>query len=143
MAILVGEGPASDASGTLSTQTPVYCVQYMRPRRSTPNRVGWPLSSPAWCATTWRGYRYDLRHFLAWHRSVQEGAFAIEGLVEYERIAYRRYMAAAGRRPATVNRRLDGLRRLCRWGAAVAFSPLIQPGMSGPSAPRVISNPPV
>ena len=64
---------------------------------------------------TLRGYRYDLRHFLAWHQSVQDGAFAIEGLAEYELIAYRQHMVAAGRRPATVNRRLEALRRLCRW----------------------------
>ena len=64
---------------------------------------------------TLRGYRYDLRHFLAWHRTVQDCAFAVEGLAEYELIAYRQHMVAAGRRPATVNRRLDALRRLCRW----------------------------
>ena len=64
---------------------------------------------------TLRGYRYDLRHFLAWHRTVQDSAFTIEGLAEYELIAYRQHMVAAGRRPATVNRRLDALRRLCRW----------------------------
>jgi len=64
---------------------------------------------------TLRGYRYDLRHFLAWHRSVQDDGFAIERLAEYELIAYRQHMIAAGRRPATVNRRLDALRRLCRW----------------------------
>jgi site-specific recombinase XerD len=64
---------------------------------------------------TLRGYRYDLRHFLAWHQSVQDGAFAIERLAEYELIAYRQHMVAAGRRPATVNRRLEALRRLCRW----------------------------
>ena len=55
---------------------------------------------------TLRGYRYDLRHFLAWHQSAQDGAFTIEGLAEYELIAYRQNMVAAGRRPATVNRRL-------------------------------------
>src|SRR5271154_5903923 len=64
---------------------------------------------------TLRGYRYDLQHFLAWHQSVQDGAFAIEHLAEYELIAYRQYMVAAGRRPTTVNRRLAALRRLCRW----------------------------
>jgi integrase/recombinase XerC len=64
---------------------------------------------------TLRGYRYDLRHFLAWHQSVQDSAFTIEGLAEYELIAYRQHMVATGRRPATVNRRLDALRRLCRW----------------------------
>ena len=64
---------------------------------------------------TLRGYRYDLCHFLAWHRTVHDGAFAIEDLAEYELIAYRQHMVAAGRRPAAVNRRLDALRRLCRW----------------------------
>jgi site-specific recombinase XerD len=64
---------------------------------------------------TLRGYRYDLQHFLAWHQSVQDGAFATEHLAEYELIAYRQYMVAAGRRLTTVNRRLGALRRLCRW----------------------------
>jgi site-specific recombinase XerD len=64
---------------------------------------------------TLRGYRYDLRHFVAWHGTVHDKPFAIAGLAEYELIAYRQHMVAAGRRPATVNRRLDALRRLCRW----------------------------
>jgi site-specific recombinase XerD len=64
---------------------------------------------------TLRGYRYDLRHFLTWHRTVHDGAFAIEALADYELIAYRQHMVAAGRQPATINRRLDALRRLCRW----------------------------
>jgi site-specific recombinase XerD len=64
---------------------------------------------------TLRGYRYDLRHFLAWHRKVQDAGFAIGDLADFELIAYRQHMVAAGRRPATVNRRLDALRRLCRW----------------------------
>ena len=64
---------------------------------------------------TLRGYRYDLRHFLAWHQSLQDGAFAIERLTEHDLIAYRQHMIAAGRRPASVNRRLEALRRLCRW----------------------------
>lgn len=64
---------------------------------------------------TLRGYRYDVRHFLAWRRTVQDSAFALDDLAEYELIAYRQHMVAAGRRPATVNRRLDALRRLCRW----------------------------
>ena len=64
---------------------------------------------------TLRGYRYDVRHFLAWRRTVQDSAFALDDLAEYDLIAYRQHMVAAGRRPATVNRRLDALRRLCRW----------------------------
>ena len=46
---------------------------------------------------------------------MQDKPFTIEGLAEYELIAYRQHMVAAGRRPATINRRLDALRRLCRW----------------------------
>ncbi len=50
---------------------------------------------------------------------MQDSAFAVEGLAEYELIAYRQHMVAAGRRPATVNRRLDALRRLCRWAQGI------------------------
>ena len=64
---------------------------------------------------TVRGYRYDLRHFLAWRRTVQDGIFAIQDLAEHDLIAYRQHMVAAGRRPAAINRRLEALRRLCRW----------------------------
>jgi site-specific recombinase XerD len=85
------------------------------------------------------GYRYDLRHFPAWHHNVQDGAFAIERLTEYELIAYRRRMIAAGRQPATVNRRLDALRRLCRW--ARARLPPTPRGMSGACAPCATSSP--
>ena len=67
--------------------------------------------APATC----RGYRYDLRHFLAWHASVQDRGFALQRLGEYDLIAYRQHLLAVGRRPATINRRLDALRRLCRW----------------------------
>ena len=64
---------------------------------------------------TVRGYRYDLRHFLRWHHGVTEAPFAPQGLAEYDLIAYRQEMIAAGRRPATINRRLEALRRLGRW----------------------------
>ena len=64
---------------------------------------------------TLRGYRYDLRHFLAWHRTVQDMDFAVEDITECELIASCQHMMAGGRRPAMVNRRLDALRRLCRW----------------------------
>ena len=64
---------------------------------------------------TVRGYRYDLLHFLAWRRTVQAGPFVIQDLAEHDLIAYRQQMVAAGRRPAAINRRLEALRRLCRW----------------------------
>ena len=48
---------------------------------------------------TLRGYRYDLHHFLAWHRTVEDAPFMLEGLAEYELISYRKHMVA-GRPPA-------------------------------------------
>lgn len=66
---------------------------------------------------TVRGYRYDLRHFLLWH-AANHGSGGVEGLSEFDLIAYRQAMITAGNRPTTVNRRLDALRRLCRWAQA-------------------------
>jgi site-specific recombinase XerD len=64
---------------------------------------------------TLRGYRYDLYRFLDWRRGVVEDAFVISDLAEYDLVAWRRHMIAANHRPATINRRLDALRRLCKW----------------------------
>ena len=72
---------------------------------------------------TLRGYRYDLRHFVAWHRTVHDGPFVFEGLAGHELTAYRQHMVAGGLRPATVNRRLDALRRLCRWARGTGALP--------------------
>ena len=66
--------------------------------------------APATC----RGYGYDLRHFVAWHASTRGSDFALERLGEYDLRAYRQHPLGAGRRPATINRRLNALRRLCR-----------------------------
>jgi site-specific recombinase XerD len=66
-------------------------------------------------AATVRGYRYDLRHFLAWHEAAQGAALVVARLTQFDLIAYRQAMIAAGNRPTTVNRRLDALRHLCRW----------------------------
>ena len=123
--------PGLDAISLIET---VYCTQQTRgltwgmplrpihpPTANAPSEPGWmapflaSLASDDLAPATLRGYRYDLRHFLAWHRTVQDRPFTLEGLAEYELIAYRQHMVAAGRRPATVNRRLDALRRLCRW----------------------------
>jgi len=62
---------------------------------------GPPIAEPGWMASflaslshddlapaTLRGYRYDLRHFLVWHSTVQDKSFAVEDLAEYELIAY-------------------------------------------------------
>lgn len=64
---------------------------------------------------TVRGYRFDLRHFVAWQETAQGHAVAVERLTEFDLMAYRQAMITAGARPTTVNRRLDALRHLCRW----------------------------
>lgn len=58
------------------------------------------------------GYLKDVRLFLRWHA----GAGDFPALCEGELIAYRQHLVAQCRlRPATVNRRLEALRRLGRW----------------------------
>lgn len=57
------------------------------------------------------GYLKDVRLFLRWHA----GAGDFPALREGELIAYRQHLITQrGLRPATVNRRLEALRRLCR-----------------------------
>jgi len=73
------------------------------------------LQREDFAVATVRGYRYDLRHFQAWHDAIQGNAVVVERLTEFDLIAYRQAMIAAGNRPTTVNRRLDALRHLCRW----------------------------
>ena len=72
---------------------------------------------------TLRGYRYNLRHFVAWHRTVHDGPFVLGDLAGHELTAYRQHMVAGSLRPATVNRRLDALRRLCRWARGTGALP--------------------
>jgi site-specific recombinase XerD len=67
--------------------------------------------------------------------------FAIERLAEYELIAYRQHMVAAGRRPATVNRRLEALRRLCRWAHGTGALAADAARVSGPCAPHATRQP--
>jgi site-specific recombinase XerD len=61
------------------------------------------------------GYLKDIRLFLGWQ--VPDGDFPV--LSEGELLAYRQHLTGHCRlRPATVNRRLEALRRLCRWALA-------------------------
>ena len=53
---------------------------------------------------TLRGYRYDLRHFLAWHATVQPDTFALDHLAAYDLIAYRQHID----RRRTAPRSTDG-----------------------------------
>ena len=64
---------------------------------------------------TVEGYLKDIRLFLHWQAREDEFPTLSEG----ELIAYRPHLTGQCRlRPATVNRRLEALRRLCRWARA-------------------------
>ena len=72
------------------------------------------LTGDGLASATARGYRYDLCHFLGWYRARHDGPFVLGMLTQRTLIAYRGYMIAADQRPATINRRLEALRRLGR-----------------------------
>jgi site-specific recombinase XerD len=73
------------------------------------------LAGDGLASATARGYRYDVRHFLGWYGARHDGPFALRMLAQQILSTYRRYMIAADQRPATINRRLEALRRLGRW----------------------------
>jgi site-specific recombinase XerD len=73
------------------------------------------LTANGLAPATSRGYRYDLRHFLAWYNSFHDRPFAFEALTEPVLTAYRQHMIAAQQQPATINRRLEALNCLGRW----------------------------
>jgi integrase/recombinase XerC len=61
------------------------------------------------------GYLKDVGQFLRWQGSAGD----FPRLTALELITYRQYLTGQrGLRPATVNRRLEALRRLCRWAEA-------------------------
>ena len=65
---------------------------------------------------TVRGYYYDLKQFLKWYAEAKGGALRFEKLSVLDLINYRQYQInVLSLKPATVNRRLEALRRLCRW----------------------------
>jgi site-specific recombinase XerD len=59
---------------------------------------------------TVRGYQSDLRLFLRWYDSP-----ALEKLTAVDIVNYRRHLSGGGLKPASINRKLEALRRLCRW----------------------------
>ena len=60
---------------------------------------------------TVRGYHSDLQLFLRWYESL-----ALEQLSAVDVRNYRRHLAGeCGLKPASINRKLEALRRLCRW----------------------------
>ena len=73
-------------------------------------------------AATIHAYLKDIRLFLRWRAGVPNADFP--GVKELDFITYRQHLIAeSGLRPATVNRRLEALRRLCRWAQAEGLLP--------------------
>ena len=65
---------------------------------------------------TVRGYHNDLHHFLTWFSETKGAALRLEKLTIIDLINYRQYLVnVQALKPATINRRLLALRRLCRW----------------------------
>lgn len=66
---------------------------------------------------TLRGYRYNLHGFTEWYASQHEKPLKLAALTPQDVIRYRTHLVEKVRlKPASVNRRLDALRRLCQWG---------------------------
>jgi site-specific recombinase XerD len=94
---------------------------HARPRASPNSAERWladflsQLQRDDLAPATVRGYRYDLRHFLRWFNHVK-GPARFEKLSALDLINYRQHLIKIeALRTATVNRRLEALRRFCRW----------------------------
>jgi integrase/recombinase XerC len=62
------------------------------------------------------GYRLDLLAVSRWYRESRGTELRWEALASTDLISYRQHLASVERlRPATVNRRLQALRRFCHW----------------------------
>jgi len=59
---------------------------------------------------TVRGYQSDLQLFLRWYASP-----ALEKLTAVDIMNYHRHLTGGGLKPTSINRKLEALRRLCRW----------------------------
>jgi len=70
-------------------------------------------------AATRRGYRYDLLHFIAWYTGLNGVAPRLTRLTEHDLITWRQHMMTqGGLKAASINRRLEAVRRLLRWAEA-------------------------
>ena len=62
------------------------------------------------------GYQDDLERFLHWFQQTKGAAVQLEELQAHDIIHYRQHLIRVERlQPATINRRLQALRRWCRW----------------------------
>lgn len=65
---------------------------------------------------TVRAYSHDLKRFFHWLQYVQNNDISIEKLNGADFIGYREYLINEQKaKPTTVKRRLEALKRLCRW----------------------------
>jgi integrase/recombinase XerC len=70
-----------------------------------------PLSAEDLAPTTVRTHCGDLESFLRWY-----GPHPVEALTTVDFISYRHHLSEErSMRPASVNRKLEALRRFCRW----------------------------
>jgi site-specific recombinase XerD len=70
-------------------------------------------------AATRRGYRYDLLQFIAWHAGLNGAPPDLARLTEHDLITWRQHMMTrGGLKAASINRRLEAVRRLLRWAEA-------------------------
>lgn len=69
--------------------------------------------------STVTGYLHDLENFLQWFRDSRGTKAALKDLSSVDLISFRQHLVKVQRlKPATVNRRLQALRRLCRWATS-------------------------
>ena len=62
------------------------------------------------------GYRQDLENFYRWFKSIRNSEVTLETLTSIDIVNYRQHLINVKRlKPATVNRRLNAIRRFCRW----------------------------
>lgn len=65
---------------------------------------------------TINGYKFDLEKFLEWHLESLGEKFELKKLSPLDLINYRQFLLnVRGLQPTTINRRLEALRKLCRW----------------------------
>jgi integrase/recombinase XerC len=70
-------------------------------------------------ALTIKNYRLDLAHFRKWFESTNGEVLTVGAITPTDVREYKGYLQTVEQRsPATVNRRLAGLRKLCRWAKA-------------------------
>lgn len=73
-------------------------------------------------ARTVAGYQDDLKRFLRWFQQTKDAEVQLETLHAEDIIHYRQHLIRVARlQPATINRRLQALRRLGRWAVQRGF----------------------